>query len=126
MEVIVYQKRYHLGNSIESFLDRFFQKDMTYLASDLLSEGMAPEDIKSAVRKAIISTEKAGLISKKHFLPVISVKSGTSFLDCRLSSLGRFLVLLNVEPKSEYIATFQVKVAQQILNTNKYDHKTNR
>ena len=116
--MIIFQKQYPNNDAVQGFINSVYQKSMTYLASDLLEKNVRPEDIKLAVKKAILSIEKAGINSKKHFLPVISVKNGESFLDCRLSKLGYSLVLLNAEPKSEYIANFQVKVANQILNTH--------
>jgi hypothetical protein len=118
MEVIVFQRQYSNSDAVQGFINSVYQKGMTRLASDLLANNVHPDDIKLAVKKAILSIEKAGINSKKHFQPVISVKNGESFLDCRLSKLGYSLVLLNAEPKSEYIANFQVKVANQILNTH--------
>ena len=115
MEVIVYQKQYKNNNTIDDFINSIYHMGMKHLASDLLAKGVNPEDIKIAVKKAILATENSGLNIKKHFQPVISVKNGTSFIDCRLSKLGYSLVLLNAEPKNQYIAAFQVKVANQFL-----------
>jgi hypothetical protein len=116
MEVIVFQKQYPNNDAVQSFINSVYQKGMTRLASDLLANNVQPDDIKLAVKKAILSIEKAGIDSKKHFQPVISVKKGQSFLDCRLSKLGYSMVLLNAEPKSEYIANFQVNLANQVIN----------
>lgn len=115
MEVIVFQKQYPNNDTVQGFINSFYQKGMNHLASDLLAKGVHPEDIKLAVKKAILATERSGLNAKKHFQAIISVKNGTSFLDCRLSKLGYYLVLLNVEPKSGYIAKLQVKIATQVL-----------
>ena len=113
MELIVYQKQYKY--TFDDFVNRIYHMEMKHLASDLLAKGVHPEDIKMAVKKAIVASENSGLDAKKHFQPVISVKNGTSFIDCRLSELGYSLVLLNIEPKSKYIAAFQVKVANKLF-----------
>ncbi len=115
MEVIVYQKQYKNNSTIDDFINSIYHRGMKHLASDLLAKGVHPEDIKIAVKKAIVASENSGLDVKKHFQPVISVKNGTSFIDCRLSELGYSLVLLNIEPKSKYIAAFQVKVANKLF-----------
>lgn len=118
MEIIVFQRQYSNSDALQDFLNRYYQKSMNHLASDLLVKGVHPEDIKQAVKKAILATENSGFDAKKHFQPIISVTNGTSFLDCRLSKLGYSLVLLNVEPKSEYIAKLQVEIATQVLNVS--------
>jgi hypothetical protein len=119
MEVIIYKKQYPKNDAIQGFIDSVYQKDMTHLASDLLVNGVHSEDIKFAVKKAILAIEKAGINSKKHFQPIVSVKKDETFLDCRLSKLAYSLVLLNTEPKSQYIANFQVNLAQRLINKSK-------
>lgn len=114
MELIVYQKQYKY--TFDDFVNRIYHMEMKHLASDLLAKGIQPEDIKIAVKKAILATVNSKLDAKKHFQPIISVKNGTSFIDCRLSKLGYSLVLLGSEPKNEYIAAFQMKVANQFFN----------
>lgn len=116
MEVIVYQKQYKNNNTIDNFINSIYHLGMKHLASDLLVKNLSPEDIKTAVKKAILASENSGLDAKKHFQPIISVSENTSFLDCRLSRLGYTMVLLNVEPKNEFIANFQVQIAKQVLN----------
>ncbi len=115
MELIVFQKQYAKSDAAQEFVNKIYQKDMTYLASELLDNGVHPDDIKLAVKKAMLSIDKVGLKTNKHFQPVVSAKNGTTFLDCRLSKMGFFMVVLNAEPKNNYIAHFQVKMAQQLL-----------
>ena len=115
MALIVYKPYYTPGKGPGDFMQGVYQRSMTFLASDLLQEDVDPDDIKSAVKKAIAGVQRAGLNTREHFMSIISVRKGTSFMDCRLSKLGYALVLLNCNPKSQFIANFQLSMASHIM-----------
>ena len=111
MSIIVYHKEYNASQSFENFLDLLYARQMRYLASDLLNEGLSPADIQTAIRRAITAGKNSGLNIRRHFAPFYTEKNGVLISDCKLSRLGYALVLLNADPEAPNVARWQVKVA---------------
>lgn len=110
MNVVLYNKNYELNESLENFLDTYFGRQMNYLASDLLDEGLSPIEIAEAVRRAMTIGKVAEIAIRRHFIPVYTFYEGTLVRDCKLSNLGYAMVLLNAAPTTPAVAAWQMKV----------------
>ena len=118
MELIIYHKEYNSNDSLENFLDLFFNREMEYFAGDLLKEGFSPSDIKEAVKRAIAAGGAAGLEIRKHFAPVYSQVNEGLIYDCKLSRLGYAMVLLNARPELPIVGEWQLKILRHFLMQN--------
>ena len=100
--------------SLEHFLDMVHASQMNYWASDLLAKGLQPEEIRCAVRRAMIACTSSGEDYHRHFhLMYTSSSQGISFDDCKMTRLGYRLTILNANPSNNYVARVQVKLAQK-------------
>ncbi|MEW4923794.1 hypothetical protein [Algibacter sp. 2305UL17-15] len=118
MEIIVYQKKYETANAIKHFMDMFYGKEMTYLASNLLNKDFDLEDINGAIKKAIVATETLHLEVSQHFRSLYTHREGQLVKDCKLSKLGFALVVLNANPKNKYVANLQLALAEILFENN--------
>ncbi len=115
MKIVIFQEEERLEESLSSFQDLFYSRQMRYLASDLLQEGLSPKEIKDAVQRAMTSCQTAEIELRKHFSPVYTQIKGTLVNDCKLSRLGYGLVLLNADVSIPVAAQWQVKILSEFL-----------
>ena len=115
MELIIFQKESGFSESFENFLDLYLNKEMKYFASDLLEEGLSPADIRAAILRALTAGKAGGLEIRKHFSLVYSQKNGALIYDCKLSSLGYAMVLLNAPPEFPIVGEWQLKVLRHFI-----------
>ena len=102
--------------SLEHFLDLVHSSQMTYWASDLLSKGLKPDDIRRAVQRAMTACKLSGKEVRRHFQPMYTATNqGVAFDDCKLSKLGYALTLLNANVRNKYVAQYQLKMVERIL-----------
>lgn len=95
----------------DQFLNQLYLTKMNYLASDLLREGLSPQDLVDAVRRAIMVCRNAGQTPREHFHPVYTTVNGALVRDCKLSRTGLFLVMMNANPEVPAVARWQMKMA---------------
>ncbi|MDG1729462.1 MAG: hypothetical protein P8K68_07670 [Algibacter sp.] len=112
MEILIYQKQYHKADAIENFLDFYYNIQLNHLASNLLKEGLSPEQISDAVLKAINVGKSSGLEIQQHFMPVFTDLKSDIINDCKLSKLGYGLVLLNADTEVSTVGQWQIKVLE--------------
>jgi len=117
MKVITYHEEYDMQASLEDFLNALFRQELTYFASDLLAHGLSPTAITEAVRKAMLAARAANLNLREHFQLMYTASQDKLIRDCKLSSLGYALVLLNADVKNTTVANWQVKLVMQFLTT---------
>jgi len=110
MKLLLYRKSYSLEDSIQNFLDFYYASTMTYLASDLLHEGLLPDQISKAVSAAIKAAKASNIEIHKHFMLVYSGINNSLIQDCKLSHLGFGLVVMNADSSLSSISRFQVEV----------------
>lgn len=115
MEIVIFQQENNLEDSLGNFRDLFFSRQMKYLASDLLQEGLSPVEIRKAVQKAMTSCQTAEMEIRQHFIPVYTQVDGMLVNDCKLSRLGYGLVLLNAVVSNPLVARWQIKVMRNFL-----------
>lgn len=116
MDLLIYKQEYDLADSIDNFLDFYYNIQMPYLASDLLNKGLWPEQISDAVLKAMKIGKSSGIEIRKHFMPVFTEINKEVISDCKLSKLGYGLVLLNANPDLSIVGEWQVSVLQTLLD----------
>jgi len=114
MAIIIYHKSYPHSDSIDQFFDAFNTAQMTYLASDLLKNGVSGEEISKALVRAFRAGEAAGLDIREHFLPIYTQGVEGVFNDCKLSKLGFGLMILNADTNVPAIAKYQVQLLQSL------------
>lgn len=110
MQLIRYIEISNRDKVIDDFLDAYFIRQMKYLASDLIQEGLRPTEIASAVERAILVSKAANLSIRRHFSPVYTQLNGHIIKDCRLSRIGYGLVLLNARPDHPLVAEWQLNL----------------
>lgn len=115
MKIVIIKKENDLEESLVDFRDLFFSRQMKYLASDLLNEGLSPAEISHAVKKAMKSCRTAELEIRQHFIPVYTQVDEMLVSDCKLSRLGYGLVLMNAEVNIPIAAHWQIKVMSDFL-----------
>ncbi len=111
--LIQYHPHYERPATLEDFLDALYSREMQYLASDLLNDGLTPGQIAHAVQRAMLAVRSAGLEVRQHFLPVYTPRDGGLMRDCKLSRFGYALVLLNAEPGCRAVARWQVRLVRR-------------
>ena len=112
MAIIIYHESYPNSDAVEQFFDAFNTAQMTYLASDLLKNGVSGEEISKALVRAFKASEAADLDVRKHFLPIYTQGAEGVFNDCKLSELGFRLLLINADITVPAIAKYQLKLLQ--------------
>lgn len=114
-------RRYHEVHNVNEWIEGFqymlYGSEMTYLASDLIKEGISVSDLESAIKGAIISTRSAGIETRKHFMPIYTDIDGTVVRDCKTTQLGLAMILLNGNPKVGMVANWQLKLVRHFLTT---------
>ena len=116
MELLIYKNKYNKADTINNFLDFYYNIHLTYLASDLLEKGLSPKQISDAVLKAIKIGKSSGIEIRKHFIPVFTGISREIISDCKLSKLAYGLVLLNANPDLSSVGKWQIKVLEKFLD----------
>ncbi len=112
MAIIIYHESYPTSDSMEQFFDMYNASKMTYLASDLLKNGVSGEEISKALVRAFKAGETAGLDIREHFLPICTQGAEGLFNDCKLSKVGFGLLVINADVTVPAIAKYQLKVVQ--------------
>ena len=114
MKPSVFRTHTYRNQSLEYFLDMVNRSQMRYWASDLLAKGLKPDEIRKAVRRAMVACTNNDLDFHRHFhLMYTSSTQGVSFDDCKMTKLGYRLTILNANPQNKYVARFQIKLAQR-------------
>ena len=113
MELSVYNNNYFEADTINNFLDYYNFIQLKHMASDLLGQGLSPDQITDAVMKAIKIGRSSGLKIQKHFLPVFTDLDQNIIKDCKLSELAYGLVLLNANPDLTPVGKWQIKVLEK-------------
>ncbi|MGB3344195.1 MAG: hypothetical protein WBA61_09800 [Aequorivita sp.] len=119
MELAIYLKEYDIADSVQNFMNFYYAKNMTHLASDLLDRGLSPKQITTAISAAIKSANASGAEVHKHFMLVYSGLNQSIIQDCKLSDLGYGLVLMNADPNLAAVSKFQTDVLKQYFRINK-------
>ncbi len=114
-DIILYEPEYESFESIENFLDGFHSAQMPYLASSLLDKGLSPREIVGAVRRAVNACRTAGHDPRRHFYPVYTQYRGQLVRDCKLSTFGYGLVLLNGPENQPIVAEFQTRLVEGFI-----------
>lgn len=112
MDLLIYETEYDQADAVENFLAFYYNIQLNYLASDLLKEGLSPEQISDAVSKAINVGKSSGLEIRQHFMPVFTDLKSDIINDCKLSKLGYGLVLLNADIEVSTVGHWQIKVLE--------------
>jgi hypothetical protein len=118
MEISIFRKEYGTSESITHFMDFYYSLQMKYLASDLLYEGLSPQQISDAVLRAIKVGKSSGLDIHQHFKPLFSSIDREIIGDCKLSQLGYGLVLMNAEAKTSAVGNWQLKVLEKYFKAD--------
>lgn len=113
MKMIIYNKDYN--NSNNSFMDFHYGLQMKFLASDLLSYGLSPKQVSDAIAIALKISCLSGITIRKHFMPVYSAVKDEIIQDCKLSSLGYGLVLMNANSNLSVVANFQLNILKEFI-----------
>jgi hypothetical protein len=119
MEISIFTTENKTMDSIANFLDFYYSFRLKHLASDLLEQGLSPEQITEAVIKAMNVGKSSGLEIDQHFRPVFTGIEKEVVSDCKLSHLAYGLVLMNADAELPIVSGFQVSVLQQYLR----DHR---
>lgn len=117
MEIAIFSNENRLADSISHFMDFYYSLHLKYLASDLLEQGLSPDQISEAVIRAINVGKASGLDLQQHFKPVFSGIDKQIIQDCKLSHLAYCLVLMNADVDLQVVGDFQVSVLQQFLRS---------
>jgi hypothetical protein len=110
MQLIQFQIKYGPDDSFENFRYNYFSGQMPHLASDLLDKGLTPQEIVNAVRRAMVISRTAGLDVQCHFQPLYTTYEGMLVRDCKMTSFGLALVLLNAKANLPEVASMQVEM----------------
>jgi hypothetical protein len=116
MQLLIYEREYHQSDAIKNFLNFYYNLQLKHLASDLLDEGLTPNQISDAIIKAINVGKSSGLEIKQHFMPVFTDLKKEIINDCKLSKLGYGLVLLNADIDVLTVGKWQIKVLKSYLD----------
>ena len=117
MQVSIYKIEQQTAESIDNFMDYYYNLHMHFLASDLLYKGLSPQQIHDAVVRAMNVAKSSKMNIREHFKPVFSSISKEVISDCKLSRLGYGLVLMNAEPNLSAVGEWQCKVLEKFLNS---------
>ena len=115
MEMTVFINDFRPVDSIAHFMDFYYSLRMKYLASDLLDQGLSPQQISDAVIKAINIGKASGLVLNQHFKPIFSGIEREIINDCKLSHLAYGLVMINADVELSVVGDFQVSLLQSYL-----------
>lgn len=113
MELIIYKEFYKIEDSIDNFCTLYYNLQMDFLASDLLDEGLSPQQITDGVLRAMKVGAASNMEIRKHFMPVFTQLKNGIISDCKLSKLGYGMVLLNASPDLPSVGKWQIKVLEK-------------
>ncbi len=116
MEVTIYTIRPTEADAIKNFMNLYYSSQMKFLASELLNNGLSPNQISEAVQMAVTIANASKIDTNKHFMPVYSALNRDVIKDCKLSQLGYGLVLMNANPNLSVVGDFQVRVLKAFFN----------
>jgi len=116
MNIKKFQDDTYYEESFSDFQDLLLGSTMKYLASDLIRDGLSPSTINLAVEKAISVCLNADIQLRQHFIPVYTQVDNVLIKDCKLSSLGIGLVLLNAGTDNRLTSLWQLKVMRKFLH----------
>jgi hypothetical protein len=102
-------------DSIENFTNLYYSLHMEFLASDLLYQGLSPQQINHAILRAVNVAKSSGLNIREHFKPIFSSLDKEIINDCKLSRLAYGLVLMNAETRLSVVGKWQRKVLEDYL-----------
>lgn len=108
-----------MAPGIDQFLRQLHARELNFLASDLIKEGIEPRNIVVAIKDAIEMAGVGGLQAERHFSPVYTFDKGVIYKDCKLSKLGWHLVLLNLPGQDKATSTLKLSICEQLVN---YSH----
>ncbi|MFT5166714.1 MAG: hypothetical protein ACI8P3_001946 [Saprospiraceae bacterium] len=115
MSLIIFHEKQEVQESLDNYLDLYYNRQMNYFASDLLEKGLSHTDLKKGISKAMMAAESAGMELRKHFQLTYTQRGGSLISDCKLSKLGYAMVLLNAPVENPVVARWQVKVLNNFL-----------
>lgn len=124
MALVVFQERADVADALSNYMDLYYGRQMKYLSSDLLAEGLQPIQIQKAVQKAIAICQTAEMELRQHFMPVYTEINGVLINDCKLSQLAYGLVLLNADIYNPVTAQWQIRLMNEFLS--KHNSKIKR
>lgn len=119
MGLIIYTRKRETSDTIQNFMDFYYGLQMKYLASDLLNKGLSLEQISDALILAVKVASSSGIGVHKHFMPIYSSINREIMKDCKLSSLGYGLVLMNASPNLSVVGDFQVNILKEFYKGRK-------
>jgi hypothetical protein len=119
MELIIYTGERETSDTIQNFMDFYYGLKMKYLASDLLKKGLSLEQISDALKLAVKVASSSGVGVYKHFMPIYSSINREIIKDCKLSTLGYGLVLMNANPNLSVVGDFQVNILKDFYRERK-------
>ena len=115
MKPSIFRTQRFRHHALDHFMDMVHSSQMNYWASDLLAKGLKPEEIRCAVRRAMMACTSSGEDYHCHFqLMYTSSTNGVSFDDCKMTRLGYRLTILNANPSNVYVAKVQVKLSRNM------------
>ena len=92
------------------FMSVVHESHMCYCASELQSFGLTESEIQSAVNRAKVACEEAGLQTRLHFYRKCVHRDDALCEDYKLSKLGYQLTLMNANPSNKLVAQFQLNL----------------
>lgn len=113
IDMILFHTEYERMGMLEDFLDGFYSADMPYLASDLIEKGLTPREVVQSIRRAIAVCRNGGENPRQHFFPIYTQYQNNIVKDCKLSSFGYNLTLLNAPEHLSAVAKFQVELLKR-------------
>tara|TARA_R110000868_G_scaffold200671_1_gene448192 strand:+ start:35839 stop:36192 length:354 start_codon:yes stop_codon:yes gene_type:complete len=116
MKITIYKTVNQESDSISNFMDFYYSLKMPFLASDLITKGLSPQQIYLAINKAIKVADASGIVIKQHFKPIFSGVNQEIVHDCKLSKLAYGLVLMNADEGNSEVGKFQVNVLKEIYH----------
>ncbi|GHC53692.1 hypothetical protein [Ulvibacter litoralis] len=115
MKLSIFMDTFNPVNSIDSFVNYYYSLQMHFLASDLLEKGLSQQQISEAILKAMKVGKSSGIEIRKHFMPIFSQRQNEIIKDCKLSSLGYGLVVMNADANLPVVGDFQVGMLTNFL-----------
>ena len=116
MDLLIYKEENNILDSIDNFINLYYNLHMNYLASDLLVKGFSPQQITDAVLRAMKIGKSSGIEIRKHFIPFFTQVNKEIIRDCKLSQLGYGLVLLNADAELLAVGEWQIKLLEAYIN----------
>ncbi len=113
MAIVLYQQEIKIEESLENFKSVLHSRNMKFLASDLLKEGLSISAITDALNKAIEVAKNNGIDINQHFAPVYTQVNYDIVKDCKLTKFAFGLVLINANHKYDIVAKLQIELLKK-------------